>query len=839
MEAVANHGGPRPAEGRRGRRDNAAYPGGVKSTSGARTFGQIVSLVLCGLLAGVVVAAAAFPVAGVSGLSAKSASDSFSDLPTEIKIPPLPQESILYASDGKTPIARFFYQNRQNVQLKDVAPVMLQAMVAGEDTRFYQHKGVDLQGIARAFVRNSQSGGEVQQGASTLTQQYVRQILQYAATTKAEKAAATADTAARKLREIRYAVALEKELNKQQILENYLNVVYFGNSGHGISAASYAYFSKAPSKLTLPEAALLAGLVKDPVSYNPTLKSNGTQKALDRRSYVLNQMVRMKYISAADAAAAKKAPIGLSPSVPKGECENGNVAFGFYCGWFLEWWKNNPAFGTTRVERENNLKRGGYRITGSIDPQIQAAAQRGINAQVSAANRFALGTVLVEPGTGRVKAMAINRNYSLTKNAAGRKYPYTVNPLLSATTAAPGYQAGSTFKIFTLLAALQQKKPLSHTIYAPPRYFSSFPNDDCPVGGNRYCPKNASPAMTGPQTMWSAFGESANTYFIQLEEQVTVKAALTAAEKAGVILRDASDNGDLELRKDVMENPTGVWGSFTLGTAQVSPLDMANAYATVAARGKHCDPLPVRRIVDQDGKALAAANPTCDQAFAPEVADAAADAARCPVGDNSLVGGACTHPGGGRTASRVGAAINRPIAGKSGTTDNNNAAWMMAFTPTLSGASFLANADKPSEQVPNTRWSGSALIAAMNGAFATGRVPVKNFVAPTNLYAYGVRATVPNVNGDGVRSATATLRGAGFDVRVERTRVPSGYEEGAVARTDPSGGTTTSKGSLVTIFVSSGAQPTLAPVPAPTAQSGPVVRRPRIRRSIIIPPPRR
>ena len=176
-----------------------------------RTLANVVSLVLCGILAGVVVAAAAFPAVGVSGLTAKSASDSFSDLPANIKIPPLPQNSTLYASDGKTVLATFFDENRKNIALADVAPVMRQAIVAAEDNRFYQHKGVDARGIVRAFVRN-QSSGEVTQGASTLTQQYIRSILKYSATNAVERKAATEDTPGRKLREIRYAIALEKEL---------------------------------------------------------------------------------------------------------------------------------------------------------------------------------------------------------------------------------------------------------------------------------------------------------------------------------------------------------------------------------------------------------------------------------------------------------------------------------------------------------------------------------------------------------------------------------------------------------------------------------------------------
>lgn len=768
-----------------------------------RTLANVVSLVLCGILAGVVVAAAAFPAVGVSGLTAKSASDSFSDLPTEIKIPPVPEVSTLYASDGRNVLATFFDENRKNVAVTDVAMVMRQAIVAAEDNRFYEHKGVDARGIVRAFVRN-QSSGAVTQGASTLTQQYIRSILKYSAIqdqNAAELKAATEDTAGRKLREMRYAIALEKELTKDQILQNYLNITYFGNSGYGIYAASEAYFSKEPSQLTLAEAAMIAGMAQNPTQYNPVGNTQfGIQPALDRREYVLNQMVKMKYITRAQADAANKVDLkkDLNPKASVQSCENGNLNYGFFCGYFLDWWKSNPAFGKTRTEREDALRKGGYRIVSSIDIRMQTAAQKQVDSQLSSNNRFATGVVLVEPGTGRVKAMAINRKYGIQKNAGGHTYPYTENPLLSGSSISPGYQAGSTFKMFTMLAALQKNIPLSHSIFAEARYKSSF-TGTCSVDPNAgYCPKNASKSMTGVQTMSSAFGESANTYFIPLEEQVTVKSAISAAEAAGVKLRATVD---LENKKDA-QTDSKAWGSFTLGTAQVTPLDMANAYATVAARGKYCDTLPVKAITDQNGKQLTAANPTCKQVFSQQVADAAADAARCPVQDGSSIGIACAHPGGQDTAASVGREINRPVAGKTGTTDDNNAAWFVGFTPNLASASFIANPDKYDDEVPSTQIPITIGRETLNTALQ--KLPVKNFVKPTTLLAFGVKVTVPDTAGDTVDAATSELQAAGFSVQVDTAKENSNQPEGRVARTDPTGGSTTSKGSVVRIFVSNG-----------------------------------
>ncbi|SHN20781.1 penicillin-binding protein [Cryptosporangium aurantiacum] len=772
-------------------------------SSRERRLANVITLLFCGILAGVVLAAVAFPIVGASGLTAKSASDSFRDLPASIKIPPLPAASTLLASDGKTVLATFFEEDRRNAALRDVAPVMRQAIVAAEDTRFYTHQGVDAKGILRALVRN-QTSGEVTQGASTLTQQYVRSVLKYSATNPSQFRAATEETAARKLREIRYAMALEKEYSKNQILENYLNITYFGNGGYGIYTASQVYFSKKPSQLTLAEAAMIAGLAQDPTRYNPVNnKRYGTKPALDRRTYVLRQMVKMKYISPEEAEAAEKAPIGLRPKDNVQGCEHGRASYGFFCGWFLDWWKANPTFGNTTTERLAALRRGGYRIVSSIDVRMQSTAQKQVDRRLSAYSRFATGIVMVQPGSGRVLAMAINRKYGIKKNPGGKTYPYTENPLLSGSTVSPGYQAGSTFKMFTMLAALQQGIPLSHTLYAPRQFVSQY------VGGCRtgryYCPRNASGSMTGVHTMSSGFGESANTYFIQLQQETSVKAAVAAAQSAGVVFRGSTDQKNIKWAQDSNQ----AWGSFTLGTAQVTPLDMANAYATVAARGKFCRPTPIRSVTDQQGREMSIVPTSCKQAFSPQVADAANDAARCPVGDGTQSGMSCTHPGGGATATSVGGSIDRPIAGKTGTTDNNNAGWFVGYTPNLAAASFIANPDKYYDTVPNSQLP--IQIVRETFEIALQGLPVKQFVRAPRRLSWGTMHLVPDVKGATQDEAIYRLRAAGFTVSINYKPEDSDQPAGRVSRTEPPAGSYVSKGSSIRINVSNGKKTTRDP----------------------------
>ncbi len=653
---------------------------------------NLAMLLVWGLAAGVAVAAAAFPAVAVAGLGAKFSADSFEELPSELKLRPLAQRTEVYAADKKTLITTFYDENRKYVRLDQIAPVMVDAIVAAEDQRFYEHHGVDLKGIMRAMVANHQAG-QVQQGASTLTMQYVRQALMYSARTPAEVRKATEDTAARKLREIRYAVQLEKELTKEQILERYLNIAYYGHRAYGIAAASQVYFSKSPKDLEPQQAALLAGLVRAPSLYDPA--SHDRSGALERRNWVLDQMVGIKYITGHTARTAKKTPIGLKLKTIPNDCvSTTHNAWGYFCDFFRNWWLSKKEFGSTTAERENLLRRGGFKIIASLDPKIEGYAQGHVNNELSKKSKYALGAVFVEPGTGKVRAMAVNRKYSLddkhnlpNSDPAKRRahvrstYPNTVVPLLGGGDTS-GYQAGSTMKWFTMLAALEHGYQLDTQFYAPGRYTTHFVVE--PGGpsacGIHWCPKNASSSMNGVRDMHTGFGMSVNTYFAQLVEKVGPKAAVRMAERLGLRWRNSVD-------RDLAKHPDG-WGAFTLGAPDTTPLEMASAYATGAAGGLYCQPRPVESILGRDGKPIALPH-NCKKAVSEDVAWAATDAARCPVGDHPYKG-SCGSWG---TAWRVSGIVPGQVAGKTGTTDSNRAAWFIGMNRHLAGAAFMADPD--------------------------------------------------------------------------------------------------------------------------------------------------
>jgi membrane peptidoglycan carboxypeptidase len=665
-------------------------------------FVNVIALLLCSGLAGVIVAALVFPVVAMGALTARSGADTFEGLPTDVDVLPSPQISYAYASDGVTPLVQFYDENRHDVPITQVADVMRKAVVAAEDARFYEHNGVDLKGIARAFV-NNQQGGDTQ-GASTLTMQLVRQVISYSAKTPQQVLAVTEDTPERKLAEIKRALALEKTLTKEQILERYMNIAAFGNGAYGIYAASQVYYGKVPADLTLGEAALLAGLPKAPGSYNLT-NAKGLEAALARRdNYVLPQMVKLGYATQAQADEAKLAgaPKIIGKRTPEGCTEVAPAAVngGFFCDYLKRWWEDQPAFGADSYERLNRLQSAGYRIVTTLDLQAQNAAMTNIRKVMDKKKdqHQAMMLAAVEPGSGRLRALAVNRTFSNdqsgngpntnpTKKGLKGNYPNTTVPLMSAGGEVQGYQVGSAMKIFTIVAALEQGLPLSTEIDTVSPYHSKYPVDDdseakCPES-SYYCPVNSGGKPAGKRNMWTGLGSSINTYFVPLQERIGTEKVVEVAQRMGLVFHNDED------RKLAANAHT--WGAFTLGVTDQTPLEMANAFATLAADGKYCKPIPVQEIKTDKGVVIPGAEPSCKQVITPDVARAAIDAARCPVGDESQFGkceGKATAPDSRRI-------IRYPIFGKTGTTDDERSATLTISTKQLSVSGFYTDPDYP------------------------------------------------------------------------------------------------------------------------------------------------
>ncbi|MEV0455708.1 transglycosylase domain-containing protein [Catellatospora methionotrophica] len=777
------------------------------------------SLLICGLLAGVVVAAAAFPAVALSGLAAKAGGEAFGQLPDELVVKRSPQISYVYANDGKTLIATMYDENRRDLPIAEIPQIVQQAILAAEDQKFYEHNGVDVVGIARAFVANKQAG-DVEQGASTLTMQFVRLSISYSADTAQEVVDATEDTTKRKVREMRYAMAIEQRMSKEQILEGYLNTAYFGNRAYGIYAAAQVYFGKEPKTLTAAEAAFLAALVKFPGTYSVET-GDGEKTAVDRRNYVLTEMAQTGALTEQQSTLAKAEPLKIVGKItPNGCVQSTKNAWGFFCDYFQRWWNDQEVFGSTAYDRERQLKSGGFRIVTTLDPLAQNAANKNVLKQVSVNDSRALMLAAVEPGSGKVRALAVNRNFKLddkkkplnkiSTNPEKRKkgirgtYPNTTNPLMTGGEGFTGYQAGSAFKIFTIVAALEKGYPLATTIATKKQYVTKFPisgpNANC---GGFYC---ASGGGGGVHNMWTAFGSSVNTYFVPLAIMAGIQNVVNVAKKMGITFHDEPGTNQDDLG---YSNNASQWGAFTLGVSTTTPLELANAYATIVADGLYCEPTPVESITDIKGNKLSVADRRCKQVIAPDIARAAVDAGRCPPGDDSPYGKCDGHATNRDSRGIVG----KPVTGKSGTTDDDNSATLTLSTRQLTVSGFLTNPDWAFAKGMKHAVVNPAVQRTL-GDYMKNKTKLA-FTKPSPKIANGDQISIPNVECKTVDQAKGMLRAKGFEVETAPEQIDSKCPKGMAAGTTPTGRTIRKGVVVIEISNGKGAKPSTGPGSGP------------------------
>jgi membrane peptidoglycan carboxypeptidase len=619
----------------------------------AASFARLGLFLLVSLVAGVLVAGTALPFVGGAGVATRTAIENFESLPSQLAIPQLPQRSVILAKDGSL-IASIYQQNRLEIPLARMAPVMRQAIVAVEDGRFYEHRGVDPRGLVRALVGNASSGGGSTQGGSTLTQQYIKNVFVESATSPEDAAAARARTLSRKVKELRYALALERQLTKDQILANYLNIAYFGAGAYGVEAASLRYFSKHADKLTLVEAATLAGVVQQPVAYDPLRNPKSSQK---RRAQVLTRMAELGYISQEAAAKAAVTPTAkfLKPSKPRNGCTTSYSPF--FCDYVYRLILNDPAFGKTPAARENLLRIGGLRITTTLDPVAQRAAQQAVDKKIPRkdSSKKVAAITMVRPSTGEIVAMAENRSWGV-KGLGVTTYNFNVGTKYGGS---HGAQAGSTFKAFTLAAALEKgESPWDYRPAPQVGTFNDFKN--CQTGAPWGPVTIHNSTGAGSFNMLSGTAYSINTYFMGLEEKITQCAPRNVAARIGLTRGDGSP---------LQANPT-----FTLGTDEVTPLGMASAYAVFANHGVRCQPIAIARVTDRRGKDLRVPLAGCKQIIERQVADSV----------TSILSQVIDGPLHGRTGAAM--SLGRDAAGKTGTINDSAAVWFVGFTPDLAAA---------------------------------------------------------------------------------------------------------------------------------------------------------
>ncbi|MFE3607524.1 transglycosylase domain-containing protein [Streptomyces goshikiensis] len=635
---------------------------GKKRSGGGLTGPQQAAKFLgVSVLSGVVLAGIAIPGAGALGLAAKGTVEGFDEIPANLKTPPLSQRTTILDAEGGL-IATVYSRDRQVVPLTAISPYMQKAIVAIEDSRFYEHGAVDLKGILRAVNRNAQEGGAAQ-GASTLTQQYVKNVfVEEAGDDETKVREAQEKSLGRKVRELKYSIQVEEELGKKKILENYLNITYFGQQAYGIESAAQRYFSKPAKDLTLDESALLAGLVQSPSRYDPV---NDAQEALKRRNTVLQRMVDMKDVSQAEADAAKAKPVQLKVTRPRNGCITAVKGAGFFCDYVRNSFLTDAVFGKTREERAKVWNQGGLTIRTTLDPQSQEGANASIKDHVYQDDSIATAVTMVQPGTGRVLAMGQSKPYGFGKNET--QINFSVDKRMGGSNF--GFQVGSTFKPFIAAAALEQGMPATKVFSAPNKM--DYPSPIARCDGTQYLNNNRNKRETaenetedevGPYALRTAMEKSINTYFVQLIDEIGLCPVTEMTQKLGVVPASGVK---------LPETP-----SIALGSAELSPLTMANAYATFANRGVYCTPVAIESITDSHGKALSVPKSKCDRAMSETTADTV----------NTLLRGV-VDSGTGEKAGLT----DRDSAGKTGTTDSRHNAWFVGYTPNMSGAVWVGS----------------------------------------------------------------------------------------------------------------------------------------------------
>ncbi|WP_370837160.1 transglycosylase domain-containing protein [Megasphaera sp.] len=524
--------------------------------------------------------------------------------------------SQVFDSHGRLITTLHSDQNRLPIDINKVPQNLQNAFIAAEDNRFYEHIGIDPIGIFRAIFANLTNRG-IAQGGSTITQQLAKNAF-----------LSQEQTLKRKIQEAMLALEIEHKYSKKEILEMYMNQIYFGQGAYGIQTAAKTYFNKDVNELTLTQCAMLAGLPKSPNYYSPF---NNLNEAKKRKNVVLDQMVKYGYVSAAEAEDAKNQDLGLSKSHQSKEADE-------YAS-FIDYVSQQVA----KKYGDDALYKEGLKIYTTMDVDKQHAAVRAMRnlpnnyTDENGLTQPQAAIVSIDPKTGHILAMVGGRGQDSFNRAS-----MAVR------------QPGSAFKPFVYLTALQHDMTPDTTM------------DDQPVTYGNWSPKNAGGSYSGTMTLSDALAHSVNTIAVQLADQVGTKNIIANAKKMGITTLDAKD-----------DNLAMALGGLTKG---VTPLEMASAYGTFANKGVHVKPTAIVKILDRNGNVLEDAS-TLEK----EETKTRVMSEREAYEMTTMLEGVIDHGTG------TAAAIGRPAAGKTGTTDDNKDAWFVGYTPDIVTAVWIGD----------------------------------------------------------------------------------------------------------------------------------------------------
>ena len=772
-----------------------------------RTFGGalggLIGIIGMSAVAGVLITVGITPALAVSSMATASTINAFENMPNYLKIDELSQVSTIYAmpaSGVPYELASFYDQNRVEVPLEAMNQFVQDAVVAAEDPRFREHGGVDLQGTLRAALAKF-TGGPTS-GGSSVTQQYVKNVLVQKCEVMPDPdelqacfEEATDPTEERKLKEMRLAIGVEKEYSKDEILQGYLNITGFGGTVYGIQAASEYYFSATAATLTLPQAASLVAIVNNPEKFRldePESEKNGAANGYaankSRRDYILGEMLKHNKINQADYDAAVASAIEPVITEPSTGCQTAGGA-AYFCDYVTYQLKTDPTFGADEDERITNFRRGGYQIYTTLDIELQMASEAAIAENVPMTMEdWDVGAVAtsVQVGTGRVLAMAQNKKYTQEKESPGPEYTGINYNTDFSQGGSLGFQPGSTYKVFTLAEWLKEGHPLGERVDSARKSDWGYFPDYCD-GPQRfdYNPKNDANESGRNYSALESTISSINTGFLGMAKRLDLCKIRDMAESFGV--HRANDK------------PLQKGASSVLGTNEIAPLTMAVAFAGIANKGTTCTPIVIDRIIGADGAEIPAPVSTCTASVEPEVAAGMAYAMERVMTQGSA------NESYRKTYPRS------PMIGKTGTTDGANDTWMSGASTTVATVVGVVSVTGKDNNQRNIYFDSGQAATARHRIWpdimsvANAKYGGDDFEQASSNLIRGVQVSVPDVRGQSVDAARRTIEEAGFgfvDGGVGDSELPAG----AVFRSDPAGGDTTSTGATVTVYSSNASQ---------------------------------
>jgi len=774
-------------------------------------FGAIAGMLGFSVLAGILVAVMVTPGLAVTSMAATNTIGLFDSLPENLVFSEQPQENkiVAKAADGTDQvIATVYSQNREEVKWDEVAQVVKDAVVAGEDRRFYEHGGVDVQGIIRAALTNTVKGG-VQSGASTLSMQlvkniYIQEALQLPTEQERKDGIAKAQNQSfdRKLKEMKLAIGLEKKYTKDEILLAYLNIAGFGNNTYGIQAAAERYYQVSAKDLTLDQAASLIAIVQQPGvrSLNDPAHYAANK---ERRDIILGNMRVENMITDEEYKAALAVPVD-DTTVHLAAPSNGCIAALEYarqfCDYIVKSVKDLKSLGEDAASREEAWKIGGYTVHTTLNLGLQELAQSTLRTYAPAdETKLQLGaaSTVLENKTGRIIVMAQNKGFDDTQAGSG-----PTNTALNFNTDQPyggsgGFQAGSTYKLFTLLNWLSNGHGLNEVVDANARTVdqASFVDScDGPYGGP-WKFRNDS-GETGTRTVMNATARSTNGAFVSMALKLDQCQTKNIAQSLGVHTAIMTDNPDTTF----VENKLPSNPSMILGTVDVAPMTIAAAFAAVANGGTYCKPIAVDSITTSKGETL----PGQDVECGPTLIDAGV-AAAAVLAFKGAMNGYNANPKNGIQHM-----------GKTGTTSSSKQTWVTNSTTETTSITWVGNikGEYPIRKYSNKAGPGTDLRhrisktiqSAVDGLYGGNNWPDP----PANLLT-GSGVTLDNFVGQSVENAKSIIEARGL-VYADGGQVDSDLPAGQVASTDPAPGTVMATGQTVTVYTSNGAMSALPDV---------------------------